>query len=222
MVPLSLSKSILSNFDWILWWAGHFGWDVVCARCEDQLSGGRCPRLSIHHPQQCSARANPDQTGKNVRANTFCNLKQVHFKNWDKYILRFGTNTSSRLSIHRAIPPQPPTVQSTLHNRPSQTRQGRTCVQIYHQQDFSLLILGAYKKAGFFSWIYGISQNYRYAISADPLNTGDDIFCHFCLFLWKCENVWLYESCWAVFVWADLTWPYFLGIFYMSIFDFKK
>ena len=44
--------------------------DGGCARCEDQLSGGRCPRLSIH-PQHCAVHCapNPDQTGKNVRAN---------------------------------------------------------------------------------------------------------------------------------------------------------
>ena len=52
--------------------------DPPCARCENQLSGGRCPRLSIH-PQHCTA---------------------------------------------------PPT----------QTRQGRRCLQIYRRQNFSLLL----------------------------------------------------------------------------------
>ena len=35
--------------------------DVGCARCEDQLSGGRCPRLSIHPPTLHCARPRPDR-----------------------------------------------------------------------------------------------------------------------------------------------------------------
>ena len=69
MVPLSLFKSILSNFDWIRCLLGMMV-SVRGARTNWAVADARgFQSTTTIPPQQCSASPKPDQTGKNVRAN---------------------------------------------------------------------------------------------------------------------------------------------------------